>query len=65
MPFRNITGVFEAGNHITIKSKPEDTPFVLFVETTDRNYMLCCKDEKQREMFYDGFNYVIKSTKIV
>ena len=68
MAFREILDVIEpSGEHEikAIKDAPKNHPYPLFVKTKDRTLVLFCQHMEERNMWIDGFTYVVKSTREV
>ena len=68
MAFREILDVIEpSGEHEikAIKDAPKNHPYPLFVKTKDRTLVLFCQHMEERNMWIDGFIYVVKSTREV
>lgn len=50
---------------VTSQSFPNNWPYVFFVKTIERDYVLYAKTEDERKMWMAGFRYVIASTQTV
>lgn len=66
--FREILEVIEPSGEFeikAIKNAPKNHPYPFYLKTKDRTLVLYCQKMEERNMWIDGFNYVVKSTREV
>ena len=68
MAFREILEVIEPSGEFEIKAikdAPKNHPYPFYLKTKERTLVLYCQKMEERNMWIDGFIYVVKSTREV